>query len=136
MTNKGNTSKGIKPDLDAHYSTGIFPFLVDKQDLVALVPARGERPVNTPHTTSDAEFPYKTLPMNKLAKDEPLCTFVVAWWTEILTHIPPPGKAAVLTNTPKPQKRKNDFPAHYQHRPPWERGTLQCTTPTDSTRRG
>jgi len=136
MTNKGNTAKGIKPDLGAHYSTGIFPFLVDMQDLLILPAVGNVRPSTTPQTTSPVEFPYKTTPMNKLTKDTSLCTFVVAWWTEILTNIPLPGRASVLANTPKPHKQENDTPAHCEHKPPWERRTLQCTGQPEPTRRG
>jgi hypothetical protein len=135
MTNKGNTAKGIKPDLGAHYSTGIYPFLMDMQDLQVMVAASDVQLVTTPQASRGDEFPYKTAPMNQLTKDEPLCTFVVAWWTEILTHIPLPGRASVLPETPKPRKNKNDILAHYPHKPPWERRTLQCTAQPDNTRR-
>ena len=135
ITNKGNTAKGIKPDVYPHYFTGIFPSLMYMQDLVIMLAGRDVLPVATLETTSDVEFPYKTLPMNQLAKDELLCTFIVAWWTEILSHIPLPGRASVLANTPKAQKQKNENPPHYHHNPPWERRILQCTTQTDSTLR-
>jgi len=120
-------STGIKPDLGAHYSTGLFPFFMDMQNLLQM--ANGEK--LTPADLHSCEFPYKHIPMKDIQKDEKLCTFVINFWTGILTNIPASGQANVLYFTPKPPKEKNSRPAHYEHKPPWERRTHQCTILSD-----
>jgi len=120
-------STGIKPDLGAHYSTGLFPFFMDMRDLLGM--ADGEKVTHTDSLSSD--FPYKRLAMKDIPKDEKLCTFILGFWTDILTNIPAPGHANVLSFTPKPPKEKDTRPAHYEHKPPWERRTYQCIPPSD-----
>jgi len=123
-TNRGNTAKGIKPDLGPHYSTGLFPFLMNIDYLLNM--AEDGQVIISDNICSSG-VPYKQMPMNQLQKDEKLCRFIVDWWTHILTNIPEPAKADVLANTKKPPKQTKIHPPHYQRKPPWERQKQQCT---------
>jgi len=118
---------GIKPDLAPHYSTGLYAFFLDMEDLLRLADKDDEQ---MPDSGENGEvlFPYKTIPLNGLVRSEALCTFVIDFWTFIFTNIPDPGRANVLSFTPKPPKRTREYPVDYHHKPPWERRVFLCNS--------
>ena len=118
---------GIKPDLAPHYSTGLYAFFLDMGDLLRLADKDDEQ---MPDSGENGQvlFPYKTIPLNGLVRSEALCTFVIDFWTFIFTNIPDPGRANVLSFTPKPPKRTREYPVDYHHKPPWERRVFLCNS--------
>ena len=60
-------STGIKPDLGPHYSTGLFPFFMDMQDLLWM--AKCEE--LTRAQSHSCEFPYAHSPMKECFTPKP-----------------------------------------------------------------
>ena len=115
---------GIKPDLAPHYSTGLYAFLLDMDDLFRLA-GRDDEQMSDFRENDNVLFPYKTTPLNVLERSEALSTFVINFWTFIFTNIPSPASANILSFTPK---RIRDYPADYHHKPPWERRVFRCNS--------
>jgi len=116
---------GIKPDLAPHYSTGLYAFFIDMDDLLQLTNDTNG-PIPCYGKNCAILFPYKTTPLKTLVRSGALCDFVVEFWTFILTNIPVSGRAKVLFFTPKPPKRAIELSVDYHHEPPCKRRVFKC----------